>query len=104
VSLRSRHLACIFLLLSTLGAAQADAARLERGFYGHSIAALLFRNAVDARSEAAARRATVFQAGDPEMLALTAGSRAVLRCAWTMRPPASRAADVAASTSFARTA
>ena len=51
MSLRTRHLACLFLLVSTLGASQASASRTRHGFYGDRISAILYRHAVDSHSE-----------------------------------------------------
>jgi hypothetical protein len=102
VNLRTRHLACLFLLLSTIGAAQASASSARTGFYGHHINALLYRHAVDSRSERAAETATSIQAADPETLDLPAPCRAALRATWTMRPPAAHAAAVNAATGLAR--
>jgi hypothetical protein len=102
VSLRTRHLACLFLLVSTLGASQASASRTRHGFYGHHISALLYRHAVDARSEHMAQTTVANVAADPETLLIPAPCRAAFHSTWTMRPPAAHSAAVFASTSFAR--
>jgi hypothetical protein len=101
VALRTRHLACLFLLFSTMGAAQASASPARGGFYGDHIAALLYRHAIDARSERLGQKTTANSA-DPETLELSAPCRAALRSTWTMRPPAAHSASLAAATSFAR--
>jgi hypothetical protein len=104
VSLRTRHLACLFVLLSTLGAAQANASSPQRGFHGDRISALLYRNAVDARNEHLAQN-TAAAAIDPETLLTPAPAlAAAFHSTWTMRPPAAHSAAIFAATSFARSA
>jgi hypothetical protein len=103
VSLRTRHLACLFLLVSTLGASQASASRARHGFYGDHLSALLYRHAVDARSEHLAQNAAAAVAANPETLLIPAPCRAAFRSTWTMRPPAAHSTAVFAATSFART-
>jgi hypothetical protein len=102
MALRTRHLACLFLLISTLGASQANASAAQRGFYGHHISALLYRNAVDARHDRGAQHIAASPAADPETLLLPAASRAAFASAWSMRPPAAHSAALSATTSFAR--
>lgn len=101
MSLRTRHLACLFLLVSTLGASQARAARTRNGFYGDRISAILYRQAVDACSHMAQDTIANITA-DPETLLIPAPSRAAFRSIWAMRPPAAQSAAVYAETSFAR--
>lgn len=101
MSLRTRHLACLFLLISTIGAAQASAASAQTGFYGHHISALLYRHAVD-RAELSIDAASSAKAADPETLDLPASSRVALNSTWTMRPPAAHSTALSAVTSFAR--
>ena len=103
MSLRTRHLACLFLLVSTLGASQASASRTRHGFYGDHISALLYRHAVDSRSEHLAQNIAANVAADPETLLIPAPCRAAFRSTWTMRPPAAHSVAVIATTSFART-
>lgn len=102
MSLRTRHLACLFLLVSTLGATQASASRTRHGFYGDRIAAILYRHAVDARSEHLAQNLVASVAADPETLLIPAPCRAAFHSTWTMRPPAAHSTAVFATTSFAR--
>ena len=102
MSLRTRHLACLFLLVSTLGASQASASRARHSFYGDHISALLYRHAVDARSEQLAQNISARVTADPETLLIPASSRAALRSTWTMRPPAAHSAALFAATGFAR--
>jgi hypothetical protein len=104
VALRTRHLACLVLLLSTLGAAQANASSSRRGFYGDRISALLYRNAVDAHNEHLAQIPAA-SAVDPETLLIPAPALvAAFHSTWTMRPPAAHSAAIFAATSFARSA
>ena len=103
MTLRTRHLACLFLLISTIGAAQASASSERTGFYGHHISALLYRRAVD-RAELSIDAASSAKPADPETLDLAASSRDALRSTWAMRPPAAHVAALSAVTSFARTA
>ncbi len=102
MSLRTRHLACLFLLVSTLGASQASASRTRYGFYGDHISALLYRHAVDSRSEHMAQSTDAGVATDPETLLIPAPCRAAFHSTWTMRPPAAHSTAVFAATSFAR--
>jgi hypothetical protein len=104
VALRTRHLACLVLLLSTLGAAQANASSSPRGFHGDRISAMLYRHAVDARSECLAQNEAA-GAADPEDLLTPAPTlAAAFHSTWTMRPPAAHSAALFAATSFARSA
>jgi len=104
VSLRTRHLACLFLLVSTLGASQASASRARHGFYGDRISAILYRHAVDSHSEHLAQNIVATRvAADPETLLIPAPCRAAFHSTWTMRPPAAHSVAVFADTSFART-
>lgn len=102
--MRTRHLACLFLLISTMGAAQANASHPRTGFYGDRISAILYRHAVDAHSERLAQNIIAAPSAGPEALLIPAPSRAALRSIWTMRPPAAQSAAVFAETSFARSA
>jgi hypothetical protein len=103
VSLRTRHIACLFLLVSTLGASQASASRARHGFYGDRISAILYRHAVDSHSEHFAQNiAAVRIAADPQTLLIPAPCRAAFHSTWTMRPPAAHSTAVFAATSFAR--
>jgi len=104
MALRTRHLACLFLLLSTVGASQASASRPRSSFYGDRISAILYRHAVDTHSEQLAQNTIAAPAADPETLLIPAASRAAFRSTWTMRPPAAQSASVIAETSFARNA
>ena len=104
MSLRTRHLACLFLLVSTLGAAQANASSSRHGFHGDRITALLYRHAVDAHNEHMAQT-TVANAADPEALLTPAPAlAAAFHSTWTMRPAAAHSAAIFAATSFARNA
>ena len=103
MNLRTRHLACLFLLVSTLGASQASASRARHGFYGDRITAMLYRHAVDSHSEHLAQNSVTGVATDPETLLIPAPSRAAFRSTWTMRPPAAHSVAVFAATSYART-
>ena len=102
--MRTRHLACLFLLVSTLGASQASASRARSGFYGDRISAILYRHAVDTHGEQLAQNTVTAPAADPETLLIPAPSRAAFRSTWTMRPPAAHSAALFADTSFARAA
>jgi hypothetical protein len=103
MALRTRHLACLFILLSTVGASQASASRARSSFYGDRISAILYRRAVDSNCDQLPQNAATAPAADPETLLIPAPSRAALRSTWTMRPPAAQSAAVFAETSFART-
>ncbi|HEX5283326.1 MAG TPA: hypothetical protein VFW30_04335 [Bryocella sp.] len=104
MALRTRHLACLVLLLSTLGAAQANASSSPRSFHGDRITALLYRHAVDAHNEHLAQN-TVASTADPEALLTPAPTlAAAFASTWTMRPPAAHSAAIFAATGFARSA
>lgn len=103
MSLRTRHLACLFLLVSTLGASQASASRGRHGFYGDRISAILYRHAIDSHNEQQAQNLKVSAIVNPETLLIPAPCRAAFHSTWTMRPPAAHSAAVFAATSFART-
>ena len=103
MSLRTRHLACLFLLVSTLGASQASASRARHGFYGDRITAILYRHAVDSQIDLQAQNLKATVAADPETLLIPVPCRAAFRSTWTMRPPVAHSAAVFAATSFART-
>jgi len=83
--LRARHLACLLLLLSSLGS--AEAATLRSGRY---IFSLLQQSA----AQTAAEPASTLFAGDTPALPLPASSLAAVRVAWTMRPPAAHTASL----------
>jgi hypothetical protein len=102
VSLRTRHIACLFLLVSTLGASQASASRTRHGFYGDRITAILYRHAIDSHSEQQAQNLKAGVAADPETLLIPAPCRAAFHSTWTMRPPVAHSTAVFAATSFAR--
>jgi hypothetical protein len=96
--LRTRHLACLLLLLSSLSA--ADASGLRSGdltLGGRYISSLLYQSAAAAvgskplGADTAARNAATY--------VLAPASRAVHTAAWTMRPPAAQTAAVQAVTS-----
>ena len=104
MALRTRHLACLFLLVSTLGASQASASRTRSSFYGDRISAILYRHAVDTHSDQLAQSTIAAPAADPETLLIPVPFRATFRSTWTMRPPAAQSAAIFAETSFARIA
>lgn len=95
--LRTRHLACLLLLLSSLSA--ADVRSLRSGdltLGGRYISSLLYRAGAAVGStplgdDAAARKAATF--------VLAPASRAVHTSAWAMRPPAAQTATLQAVTS-----
>ena len=99
--LRTRHLACLILLISSIGAAQASVSAGPAAFYGNHIAALLYRQAVD-RGERAGETASAMGAADARARELRGSGRGELRRAWTMRPASVQCAAVYAATSFRR--
>jgi hypothetical protein len=98
VSLRTRHLACLFLLLSTLGAAEASVSAPPCVFCGHRITALLYRHAIDNLRAQTLENVAAIEAADPDTLTISASSRALFRAAWTMRPPSAHAVALHAVT------
>ncbi len=99
--LRTRHLACLLLLVSSLGATQSARAETA-GFRGNYIDVLLFRHAAANTLAQAAESARV-RAGKPAATAaLPQPSRQAVRTAWTMRPAAAHAAAIRAVSAFPR--
>jgi hypothetical protein len=96
--LRTRHLACLLLLLSSLSAAEGSTTRsadLSAG--GRYISMLLSQRAaatVEAQPIAADTASYKIEA-----FALTPASRSQHTAAWTMRPPAAHTAALHAATS-----
>ena len=96
--LRTRHLACLLLLLSSLSA--ADASGLRSGdltLGGRYISSLLYQSAASAvgskpHGDDAADGATA-------AFVLAPASRALHTAVWTMRPPAAQTAALQAVTS-----
>jgi len=83
--LRARHLACLLLLLSSLGS--AEAATLRSGSLtpgGRYVLSLLQQSA----AHAAAEPASALSSTNSPSLPLPSSSLAAIRVAWTMRPPA----------------
>ena len=96
--LRSRHLACLFLLLATLGAAESNAQRdtsLSAG--GRYISLLLSQRAAAAAAAEPTPESTASY--KVEAAPLPSSSRALHAAAWTMRPPAAHTAALQAATS-----
>ena len=88
--LRARHLACLLLLLSSLGS--AEAATLRSGALtpgGRYVFSVLQQSAAANRRRA--HRCSVPRGPTPS-LPLPASSLAAVRVAWTMRPPAAHTA------------
>jgi len=97
--LRSRHLACLLLLLSSLGS--AEAASLHTGALtpgGRYVFSVLQQSASQTSTEPAA----VLFLGDQPTLPLPASSLAAVRLAWTMRPPAAHTAALHTLTAAGR--
>jgi len=95
--LRTRHLACLILLLSALSGAEGSTPR--HGDYtlgAHYITALLAQEHAAVCAEAA----LVHHTNDLSNLALPAASLTLHRAPWTMRPPSAHASAVQAATSF----
>jgi hypothetical protein len=96
---RSRHLACLLLLLATLGAAESNSQRdtsLTAG--GRYISLLLSqRRAAAAVAEPNPESAASYKV---EATPLPSSSRALHTAAWTMRPPSAHTAALQAATSF----
>ena len=97
--LRARHLACLLLLLSSLGS--AEAATLRSGSLtpgGRYIISLLQQSA----AHTAAEPPSTLCAGDSHSQPLPASSLAAVRVAWTMRPPAAHTAALHTLTAAGR--
>jgi hypothetical protein len=97
--LRARHLACLLLLLSTLGS--AEAATLRSGALtpgGRYIFSILQQSA----AQTAAEPPSALCAADSPSLPLPASSLAAVRVAWTMRPPAAHTAALHTLTAAGR--
>ena len=98
---RPRHLACVLLLLSSLGAqASPHAAALGAGhFCTRAGYILLLSHGAAATRPAHAPQAPSLAA--PLALDLTSQSLAARRISWTMRPPAAHSAALHAVTGLA---
>ena len=96
---RSRHLACLLLLLTTFGAAQAGSAQQAEVFRGRYIDVLLYRHAARAVQHAEATAAA-----DQRSAATVAECQplATVAAVWTMRPAAAAAASIHAITAYPR--
>jgi len=97
--LRARHLACLLLLLTSLGS--AEAATLRSGALtpgGRYVLSLLQQ----ATSQTAAEPPSTLFIGDQPSLPLPASSLAAVRVAWTMRPPAAHTASLHTLTAAGR--
>ena len=92
MSLRAVHLACVLLLLSSVGAAEASASREHLGLRVGYIAVLL-QQGVDGHRQAIALGRSVDTASAAP---LHAGSP--IRAPWTLRPPAAHSLQVHAVT------
>jgi hypothetical protein len=89
--LRARHLACLLLLLTSLGS--VEAATLRSGALtpgGRYVLSLLQQ----AASQTAVEPAVALCSCDAPLLPLPASSLAAVRVAWTMRPPAAHTASL----------
>lgn len=99
----TRHLACLLLLLSSFGAAQAARAQGEPVFRGNYIDVLLYRQSVAAHTLAqAAQSERVREQKAEDTAALKPRALATARTAWTMRPAAQQAASVHVLTALPR--
>jgi hypothetical protein len=95
--LRTHHLACLVLLLSSLSGAEALA--LRGGGYrvvAQTISVMMAQEKAAASTEAVLEP----QTGDVAQLALPPASLALHRAAWTMRPPSAHSMQVQAATAF----
>lgn len=93
--LRTAHLACVLLLLSSLGAAEGTTLRSrELGLGSHYISLLLREHTVRVSAE------TPLSLADGEDAAITVPSadRALSRIVWAMRPPSAHAVALHAVT------
>jgi hypothetical protein len=94
--LRTRHLACLLLLLSSLSA--ADASTLRSGdltLGGRYISMLLSQSA----ATTVAAKPLAQHSAPPKAEALAPAHRALHAAVWTMRPPAQQTAELHAVTS-----
>jgi len=95
--LRAINLACIFLLLSSLSAAEASVLRAGESTLGaHYIGVLLAQQEAAANTEAALSLRT----REASELALPAASLSQHRTPWTMRPPSAHCVQLQAVTAF----
>jgi hypothetical protein len=95
--LRTRHLACLILLLSALSAAEASTLRQSDGTVGgHYITALLAQEHAAVCAEAA----LVHHTDDRTNLALPAAALSLHRAAWAMHSPAAQSTSLQAATAF----
>ena len=96
--LRTRHLACLLLLLSSLSA--ADASGLRSGdltLGGRYISSLIYQSAAAAVGSTSVDEDSALH--NAATFALASAARAVHTAVWTMRPPAQHTAALHAVTS-----
>jgi hypothetical protein len=98
MSLRTRHLACLLLLLSSLSATQGQAARTgELSAGGRYISMLLSqRAAATVEAQPIVPDTASYKI---EAFALPPAAHSLHTAAWTMRPPAAHTAALQAVTS-----
>jgi hypothetical protein len=97
MKLRTRHLACLIVLLSALSGAEAST--LRAGDYtlgGHYITALLAHE----HAAACAQATLVHHTDHRSNLALPAAALSLHRAAWTMRSPSAHSTSLQAATAF----
>lgn len=90
--LRTAQLACLLLLLTSMGAAERSARDVSFSIGGHYIAQLLLQNAPADPLETPLSRSL-------EAPAIIAPATTVATIAWTMRPPSAHSVRVQAVTS-----
>jgi hypothetical protein len=90
--LRTAQLACLLLLLTSMGAAESSARDINFSIGGHYVAQLLLQNAPADLIETPFSRSL-------ETPAVIAPPATVATIAWTMRPPSAHSVRVQAVTS-----
>ena len=91
--LRTRHLACVLLLLSSIGAAQGSASVRGIEFRGYTVVELLYRAATATQSDYALSDADISRANRQRLASMSAGAH-TCNIPWTMHPPASQSTTV----------
>jgi hypothetical protein len=102
VLIRSRQLACLLVLLSTLGLAAGASEQPRTGFRGTAIEALLYRHAV--ANSADAPEETPAPTHRIAATALPAAERTTLHAAWPMPEASAQTAAIHAVQSIPRAA
>jgi hypothetical protein len=98
--LHTRQLACLLLLLSTLGMAAGASEASAAGFRGTAIEAMLYRSALENRAAEPVAKAVTSPRVDAAQADLPVAGRESLRAVWPVAAASAQAASTRAVQSF----